>query len=456
MDHKKYEKLNFNHIYKEKGYPQNIWPILNEYFSRYKHEFDLVDVEVNSKLFIITNNLDSIKIAGTTKNSYLGEYSSSQKNININLKLMKKMGINEEEILNTIFHELNHVGENLNTNYDTSFQKYNYDTESFEGTALNEIITEMKSSRLAKNDRINNKKCYLDLIGYGDLIFIGTMIHTALGISEKDFLKYTELGKYSFDCFMRSKFPSQEDYDSFINNITFYSDMLHTIKYNRENPKLPYTQEELDNLNNSISGIYDNCLYAMGKTIPYQALKNKDDINMKEYMTKCRFNLEKLNINYYHGMSYIFDTNYIDSSQNSYLTDLQNKILAIETIDLSKDKLTSEQYSEILSSMFQTNLHGVEHLANIYDNYGIAPYASTDTFERTMDLEYEIQILKEEYGQSTWDNTNVKELINNFTKNDNIFIKLFNKLKNSFNTKLPTSLPAFEIETRQSCFYYNF
>ena len=450
MEYKEYELLNFNSMYVSKNYPKKVWPILNEYFSRYKHEFDLTDSVIQNKLHIVLNNLDSINIGGTASDSYMGMYYPMEKKIDINIELMKSLNMKDEDIFNTIFHELNHAGENLTSEYSTSFQRYNENTGCYEGIALNEIITEMKASRLAKNDRTDllsktgNDRNYLELDGYGDLIFIGTMIHTTLGISEKDFLKYADMGKDAFDNLMMSKFPSKDDYELFINNVTFYSDALHSVKYNREQTG-PYTEEELYNINNCISGIYDNCLYAMGKVIPYQAYINKDSIDAKEYMTKANFNLEKLNVNYKHGLSNVFSTTTIDTIQNEYLDDIQSKLTALETVLGAKDKLNEYQENQLLYEISQTNLSGDAHLANMYNNYGLIPNSQVNSFDKTMDLSYETQILREEYSQIGWNNQNCSKQIKNFLKKDSLITKITTKIKNIIKFNNQRSLPAADI-----------
>ena len=46
MEFKEYKKLDFNIAFENMNYPKEMWPILNEYFSRYKYEFELSDDEI--------------------------------------------------------------------------------------------------------------------------------------------------------------------------------------------------------------------------------------------------------------------------------------------------------------------------------------------------------------------------------------------------------------------------
>jgi len=77
MKYKKYEALNFNSAYKSKGYPKKTWPLLNEFFSRYKHEFNLSDTEIHTKLNILLNNLDDILFVSDKDISEVAHYDAS-------------------------------------------------------------------------------------------------------------------------------------------------------------------------------------------------------------------------------------------------------------------------------------------------------------------------------------------------------------------------------------------
>ena len=455
MSYKEYTKLDFTPQYIAKGYDQQDWPILNEYFSRYKHEFGLSDSEIQHKLNVVLSNLDKIDTAGKSKDDHIGVYYSAKKRISINSAKLQAMGSSFEDILNTIFHELNHAGENSLSDESTSFKQYNSNTERYEGIAINEIITEMKSSRLAKNDRVDLTKktgefrSVLDLQGYSDLIFVGSMMHTALGISEKEFLQYADKGRAAFDAQMESKFPTGQDYDIYMQNMIFYSDVLHACKYNRER-KGPYTEEELYNIRNSINGIYSNCLGAMSKIVPYQAFLNRNNMDLKEYMTKVRFDMEKLKANYRYGLSYHFDEQTINFSENGNVNRMQDIIACIEETHLHRGDLNEFQYADALANISSQNPFFAKKY--IETNYGIVPSETLMDFDRTMDLSYEISILNAEYGQDIWNNEECNEYVKNFLKKQKFLTRIFNKLNSRGHRTEHKALPAAEKSTHSNKF----
>lgn len=415
MEFREYEKLNFDSLYQSKKYPKKLWPILNEYFSRYKNEFGLSYDEIHAKVGRVLNNLDVIKKGGTISDRWNGVFIASEKEIKINMDNINYYKLPMEQVINTIFHELNHAGEYVTGNLTTSFQLYNENTERWEGTALNEIITEMRSSRLACNDRTDllnktgNERETLDLTGYGDLIFMGTMLHTALGIGEKEFLVLADKGRAEFDRQMREKFPpGDETYDNFMSSFIYYSDMLHAIKYNGHTFGV---EQDKENLLNCINGIRDHCMYAMGRRMSYEAFKNRGNINMAEFVAKSRYELEKLNINYTKGMSYIFPDYELDH-KSIYEDDVKRKIVEYETLDRYKDKLSFSEMSELLYLSSEGNFISEK----LEQEYGIlVPHGNYD-FSKTMDLEYETKLLKEEYSDRNWDNSEIMTDIKNFAK----------------------------------------
>lgn len=427
MEYKEYEKLNFNSLFKTKKYPKKVWPILNEYFSRYKSELGLSEEEINLKVDKVLSNLDIIRNDGSAHDFWNGLFIPDQKEIKINMENIKRYNLPDEQVINTIFHELNHAGENLGKDDTTSFQQYNSNTNRFEGVAFNEIITEMKSSRLACNDRAEllsktgNDREALDLTGYGDLIFMGTMLHTALGIGEREFLGLADKGKAEFDRQMREKFPpGDETYDTFINSITYYSDMLHAIKYN-ENRE--WSEQDKQNMIQSMEGIKDHCIYAMGRRMSYEAFKNRDSLNMEQFTTKCRYELDKIDINYKKGMSYILPNEEIDI-ESTYKDDVKRKIMEFETLDKNKDKLSFAQQSELL----YLSSEGEFISDKLQSEYGITSSTDINDFDKTMELAYETKLLQDEYGDKPWNNKELLSDVIKFSKS-NFLIKVSKEYK---------------------------
>ena len=438
--YKEYPLLNFDSEYQAKKYPKNLWPILNEYFSRYKYEFQLDDEALHQKFVTTINNLNTINLRGNIKNSWYGCYYPEEKAIEINMaRISRTDHIQPSTVVNSIFHELNHITENSGSQINTSFARYNFSTSRCEGTALNEIITEMKSSRLVTSREYllhqkGDAKHILNLEGYGDIIFAGSMIHSALGISEKEFLMSLDAGRLNFFNMLRARFPDDTSYKTFLDGITFNTDALFALKYNSNNSK-KRSQDDLDNMQNYIQAIYDHCLTAMDKIIPYQAANGCDT---KEYTKQCRFYLDKLNANYRHGMLCNLGINEVDVSQNDLLANVQDKILAIEAIAAQKDKLQAFEYSDLLSRLSQPNTNIKEHIQLVADKYNVTLDLEDKVFQYHQDDEYDKKMLVEDYGDTIWDNSECTQYVENLVRKENIFTKFFRRVF----SKTPVALPS--------------
>ena len=409
MEYKEYEKLNFDSIYEEKGYLQGIWPILNEYFSRFKYEFELTDEEIENKANRVFQNLDTIKLKRSS-GSCLGYYNPRRKAITVYLKNKKR-----EKILGTFFHELNHSA----------------DKSGFYGVGLDEICTEMKASRLVQSDRetSNSYTGTLDLDGYGNMIFIGTMLHTAFGMSEKKFLKIQDKGQEEFDRVVSKKFKNKEDYELVMWKISFYADMIHSIKYEQKKNFKDYSNEDIENLNIAMNGLLDNCFFAMESVMSKKVFKNLSRINIDEYLDKCNFNVGKIIENYKYGTRRLLCKKYSENKKvkSEYLDEVKRKINSYEALK-NKFGLHNISCVRAVSEIYNKNLKedGLEEYLS--KEYGIDIENYNYNKRRSdLDLSYVTQALKDEYGEKKWDN---KELLNiiGMIKNDTVIDRISNKI----------------------------
>ena len=427
MNEMKSNNINFNSHYKKKGYDKKLWPILNEFFSRYQTTFDLSYEELYNKLKRIINNLDEIKIEGKASDEYMGMYYPSDKKLAVNIEKLEYLNMKDEDVLSTIFHELNHATEEgLTYGESSSFQLYNGETNLWEGTALNEIITEMKANVLAKNNNRNilnqtgDDRRTKNLNGYGDLIFVGTMLHTALGLTEKEFLKLADKGKEEFDNAMKLKFPEAEDYTNFISHISFYADTIHAIYYNKDHNQ--YTSEDYTNLNNCINGIYDNCIYALGQRTKKEVFFGRDNMDASSYILEAGFNLETLSINYKKGMSYVFDISDVEPRDNPYYKQTKDTITSLDVVEKARERLNTNQYNDLMSRICFSNDINLDEL--LY-TYGIS--RDDSTLNNTVDLNTESNILKKYYEDKNWDNSKIGKDIKRFK-----IKSFFDRLKGRF------------------------
>jgi hypothetical protein len=432
MKIKDYEKLKFDDRYKQKGYSKKMYPLLNEYFSRMKYEFNLSDEEVEYKLQCLLINIDKFdytkKIPNEFKNS-IGLFDSSNKTITLNKNLLN--GKSKLNFFNTFCHEVNHATDyNPYSLNDGMYKKIvdqngnvTYDNNN---TCLNEIVTEMKSTLITNNERDSEK--YIKTDGYPDLIFAGSMLSATLGVSDKEFLTVAERGREYFDDYMSSKFPSRTDYESFMNGFNIASGTLHSLKYT--DCRNDFTNQDLaNNLFYAAENLKDNCLWAMNLRMQQDIALN-NNINIEQYTTKQRFLLDKIDINYkegLRGMNFDEDVIYNLCNKNVYDEQVQDRIMLLETLDDNKEKLSNTEYMNNIM-LCGLSRNSKECLDRIQNDYGFYPNSKTKEFDRTMDLQYVQQVLNEEYGDEKWEDPQFNEVVSKNFYENNIFKKIYNKV----------------------------
>ena len=413
MGERKYKKYNFNSEYRAHGYPESTWPLLNEYFSRDAAEFDLSDKEVKGKLATLLDNLDTIEIddqPGSTNNAL---YHPGEKKITLNFagiserfpdgSMQTQPGVAH---LCALFHELGHVDENLNSDTPNSFMHFDKNGR-LKGVCFNEIHKEMRAARLTMNMRLpadagpgSDPKCMVRHVGYNDLMFIGTMVHTALGVSEKEFLAAAEKGPEYFRETMSKKFDDPQDFDAFMKSVIFASDSIHTFKYKHET--MSKTDER--NLANMTTALYNECLRAMDARISTEL--KRGEIDPEVFSEKTRYELERLAANYQHGMT--TNTPYtMDSLNGSPIVEAtKEKILAIETALSSKKKLSKKEYASLIEELNSGEVDVDETLSK----YGLTLPSIADI--STIDTsEYKRDFLEEDYGSDYWNNVSAIDAI---------------------------------------------
>ena len=399
---KTYKKFNFNAQFEAKGYPESSWPLLNDYLSRCASEFDLTDKDVEQKLNVLLTNLDSIEIANDVNSNTNACYYPKDKKITLNYDGMSARNETYLAHLCSTFHELNHVCENLSSPNSTSFMQTNPKTGRTKGVSFNEVLTEMKAARLTMNLRqmadegpVTDPRCMTRHYGYNDLMFVGTMVQTTLGLSEKEFLAAADKGPKYFREVMSKKFPDPAHYDLFMARINFYADSMHAIKYAKTDA--PLTKEEMNNITNLTASIYQECLAVMDVRVSTEAAKG--DIDPETFSKKTRYELERLTANYEHAIK--LNTPYKPEQLKKLpvLGTLQTKIMAIETIHKNSKKLGRKTKAGLLEALNNPKTDPVAFLSNFgLDVPEINEYKTVDTSD------YKREFLESDYGMEHWDN----------------------------------------------------
>ncbi len=399
---KTYKKYNFNAQFEAKGYPESSWPLLNDYLSRCANEFSLTDKEVTQRLNILLKNLDSIEIANDVNSDTNACYYPKDKKITLNYDGMSARNETYLAHLCSTFHELNHVCENMSSPNSTSFMKTNPATGRARGVSFNEVLTEMKAARLTMNLRLSadmgpgsDPRCMTRHFGYNDLMFVGTMVQTTLGLSEKEFLAAADRGPKYFREVMSKKFPDPAHYDLFMARIKFYSDSIHAIKYAKTDA--PLTREEMNNITNLTASMYQECLSVMDVRVSAEAAKG--DIDPETFSKKTRYELERLTANYEHAIKINTPYKPEQLKKTPVLGELQTKIMAIETVHKNSKKLGRKTKEGLLEALNDPKTDPVAFLSNFgLDVPELDEYGTVDTSD------YKREFLEKDYGMEQWDN----------------------------------------------------
>lgn len=452
MAKRKYKKYKFNADFEAHGYPESSWPLLNEYLSRSAAEFGLSDKDVRAKLDTILRNLNTIEIDNRPDSSLNATYNPEEKKITLNYAGLSARNESYVAHLCAMFHELCHVGEDLLAENPNSFIKVGKNGR-LKGVSFNEILTEMKAARLTMNMHLSadmgpgsDPKCMMKHVGYNDLIFAGTMVHTALGISEKEFLSAAEKGPEHFREVMSKKISDPKAFDIFMARVTFITDTMHSIKYN-PNRKGQLTQTDYRNITNLTASLYHECLSVMDARMSTEVQKGA---YTKRFSKKSRYELERLAANYEHGLR--TNTPYTIDQLNDVpaLASTQEKLAALEVATSMKKKLNKKTFKQLVADL---NLENV-NCEQVLSKYGLTIPSVADT--PSVDTsKYKKKFLKDDYGTDYWNNKNSISSIKEMETDDKILHDVtkeipFNPRVNAAMNKLNALNTLYEVASYDS------
>lgn len=439
-------EYNSSETYETKGFPKSVWPVLDEYFARYRTEFEQTDEEFNEKFKKTMEGLDSISLLPFADMPGSGVYFPREKRIAVDLSCVDNNTMTLQEIL---FHELNHAGEGEMGKWNyTGFSNYDEKTEKMYGVGLNEIITEMKSSRITNNNRVEmyNKdkagdKYIINTPGYGNMIFAGSLMHHGLGIGEKEFLKATDKGAWEFDEQMAKQFATYEDYLYYRDSMTTSMDVMHEILYARSGEP---TQDSVDNLLIQANNLTVTSMWAANQIISNQILTG-DYSRIKDFSQKWRYHINGIAANDKRGLDTVMD--YVSrvgftpemvskeelEQKAALVKDTQIKILGIEAIIGSN--ISEGEQKELLSMLVSDEALDENVLKQVYDRCGLEMGESiVDMYKAGTDKDKINEMLKEEYGTDEWDNSKLNKDAKVAMKRGKVtfFDKVKDKVKKGF------------------------
>lgn len=191
-------------------------PIVKDIFQRRAYEFDFSDKHIEDEVKNFVKKAKKIEFASDEefeKDTTMGVYKSGQKKIQLNktyfsFKLRDYDNIDAGEMLyETLTHEVYHaISDRPNS---MGVETYNYLKRSWEGAALNEVITEVSANRAAFSRTYkDSERGRSDTDGYSDITFVANLLAASIGVTEKEFLRAGLQNRKELMKVFNSKFPS--------------------------------------------------------------------------------------------------------------------------------------------------------------------------------------------------------------------------------------------------------
>lgn len=348
-EYKKYRKLNFNSRFKEKEYDKSFYKLLNEYISRLSYELSLSSEQIDELVDKILENVDNINYTDNLDMYVLGDFNADEKSINLNKKLLNPNS--KYSLFFTLCRELTHAqGYDEKTNSFGMYKNGENTNVDYEGTGLDELITEMISTLITNESSYlleEQNNVAMSSIYY-QLLFIGQIIASVLGISKKYLLKVAYNKRDVFDEVMSKRFLNNEIYQRFILEVSL---SVSSIKNILEDIDL-----SLDERNKNLKLAFENLCNIANL---FLVERSKADIKEDPYQDLG---------------------DYIESIQFDYINILYNLKLAAHSFGISFNELNINEFlkSDFIDRVnYLLTLFSYEQTKNVYE-YNISNYYSDE------------------------------------------------------------------------------
>lgn len=333
----------------ETSYDRRLSPLLYEFFLRATEKFEWSKEEFLEKYTNFANNVKTIKF-GKLNKGLEGQFRGIEKAIYLNKKILKELRKNIENdfinsnIIDTLFHEGLHATD-LKSEDGKEVRDGLYDVSDGnayeEDTMLNEYANVIASSLIS-----SEKPMYYDNLGinvinngaYGTLNLPGSIMCSALDMSEIEIAKLKDKGREAFDLHLRYKF--QELPIELI--VKAFEDNLNVI-YNAHDCK----KEDKENIILGLENVVDNAVNVIIDRIEVLFLQY---LNPVEALERAYYNIYKIQ----RLLEKVDSLYQIDDDKEIYNVDRFNTIAELlNTVRLykrfldNKNLFTKEEMGEI-------------------------------------------------------------------------------------------------------------
>lgn len=195
-------------LIEEKGYPKEFETVIYEFFKRSAKDFGWDRETVDKKIENLSRNVEKFEYVVEKNSSMLACFNLKDKKILINADISF---INNEQLASTIMHELRHATDQTSREGITAFEKgflFGDNSAENQSKGINELITEAATIKITgKNPYKDKFATTYNLEGYEELSFATTMISSALGMSESEFIQIADKGELKFKEVLDTKYP---------------------------------------------------------------------------------------------------------------------------------------------------------------------------------------------------------------------------------------------------------
>ena len=402
--------------------------ILREIFQRRAYEFEFSENEILNEARRFERNVDDVHFGPASEFSSLttmGVFKSGRKTIVVNqdyyLNREKHMNGVElgEEMFETLTHETYHA---INYMSDSVLGLMYYDRESnqWEGTALNEIVTETAADRTSfgRNSR-DAERFRRDTSGYGSITFATNLLAAALGTTEKELLKAGIQHRGTLEQLTFSKFPQDRNFgtyarDSYLAAFEQSLNTIYNIDYNHDRSRQETPEEfrmKKDMLKGALTGMYAQS-YRLAN---FQISVSPDDIDRK-FVAESLYRFSKLeritkdsldDFARRYGFSEQ-EKNEVFRAINQPRMDLGTRVVGMDMLQKQGYKIKSPAELDIQKSLAKRALifegNNITMLNQVYGIELPKMIGVQEAHEITADFEYSNYMLKEDFDNGRrWD-----------------------------------------------------
>ena len=391
-------------------------PLLVDILMRRAYEFNLHPDEIQQDVTSLVNNLNSIKIGKMPEGyeSAAGIYASVDKEIVLEEGYIEKFkkDKNYQSLFEVLTHEVYHVLSRDENGFDR-LASQNSLTGYYNSTLL-EAIVEKSADRTVYSrgkDDPNAPYYHQNSFGYPNITFITDALASSYGMTEKNFLRHSILGRNRLTTVL-DKVSGEEPGTAmaFLDGIEVNFAVLHKNFYGRDENNNPI-KPDADEVLNSMEAMYRLCEWKMQARLDNVNFTSIDQAEMAAEFFK-----------YNHNKLFIVMQNAAKGFERTLGNDLVSKFLEgtydqrndslsrisdFATIIKNKDKIRSEDELLRLVNLAKSGTLSEDDVERL-EYLGIRLNKPEEIFE--VSEEFIEDRIEEDFSKTNWNVKNIEKI----------------------------------------------